>query len=53
MIPNDSVLQRMTDAQLYALWDRLPKYPTNQEWVRLAKELRYREKFKNSTIRNR
>jgi hypothetical protein len=44
-IPSDTDLQRMTNEQLRDLWRQCPKYPEDQEWVRVAKEVRYREKF--------
>jgi len=46
--PNDTELQRMTDKQLADLWARRPKYPVSAsalDWVRVAKEVRHRERF--------
>jgi len=51
MIPPDPVLQKMTNAQLQKLWDSRPKYAENFEWIRVAKEIRYRNKFKLGSIK--
>lgn len=45
-LPSDTELQRMTDEQLAALWRRRPKYTENPDWVRVASELRHRDRFK-------
>ena len=44
-IPSDSELQEMTYSKLKKLWERRPTYSANMEWVRVAKEIRYRERF--------
>jgi hypothetical protein len=52
IVPNDTELQRMSDERLAALWRRRPDYPTGSaalDWIRLAKELRHRERFRRPT----
>lgn len=44
MLPPDTTLQRMTDDQLHRLWKSRPQWP-DADWVRVAKEVRHREKF--------
>lgn len=41
-LPSDSELQAMTDAELKKLSDSRPKYEGTNDWVRVAKEIRYR-----------
>ncbi len=46
--PNDTELQRLSDEQLAELWKNRPKYPVGTaelDWVRVAKEIRYRERL--------
>lgn len=45
-LPTDPELQRMTDKELARLWERRPAYPQTAgelDWIRVAKELRYRK----------
>ena len=41
-IPSDTMLQNMSRTQIVRLWRRLESYPETTDWVRLAKEVRYR-----------
>ena len=41
-LPSDSELQAMTDVELKKLSDSRPKYDGTNDWVRVAKEIRYR-----------
>ena len=46
-LPFDSELQRMTDAELDRLWAKRPRYPQTageMDWIRVAKERRYRKR---------
>lgn len=45
-LPSDTELQKMSDKELEKLFKSKPKHSTNQDWARVAKEIRYREKFK-------
>lgn len=46
LIPSDTDLQRLSDARLAALWASRPRYAEDSEWLRVAREVRYREKFR-------
>ena len=41
-LPTDSELQAMTDEQLKRLSDSRPKFEGTNDWIRVAKEIRYR-----------
>jgi hypothetical protein len=43
-IPSDYELQRMSAADLAKLWAKQAMDPTNSDWVRVAREIRYRER---------
>jgi len=42
MLPTDGQLQAMTDLELKRLSDSRPKFEGTNDWVRVAKEIRYR-----------
>ena len=42
-LPNDTSLQQMSREELEKLWKSKPQYSTDPDWVRVAKELRYRD----------
>lgn len=51
MLPPDAELQNMTREQLERLWESRPQYPetaSEMDWIRLAKELRYRKRHEDS-----
>ena len=41
-LPSDGQLQSMTDLELKQLSDSRPKFDGTNDWVRVAKEIRYR-----------
>jgi hypothetical protein len=43
-IPSDYELQRMSAADLAKLWAKRAADPANSDWVRVAREIRYRER---------
>lgn len=40
----------MSNEQLTRLWAEREKHTTNSDWVRVAKEVRYRNRFKPGAI---
>jgi len=52
-LPTDSELQAMSDADLEVLWSKCPAYPENPDWCRVAKEIRYRNKFRKEDERDK
>lgn len=41
-LPNDTELQKMDINALFVLWESRPQFIENTDWVRVAKEVRYR-----------
>lgn len=50
MLPTDTELQKMSNEQLSRLWAEHEKHTTNSDWVRVAKEVRYRNRFNPGVI---
>ena len=48
-LPSDTELQAMTDEELKRLSDSRPKFEGTNDWVRVAKEIRYR-RIHGSTV---